>query len=892
MGDGRQDITQDARLLLQAVSETKGRFGFGVPIEVLLGRNNAKVKKQGFDTLPSHGKGVHRSEDHWKAIGQSLVQELLVDGRSAGKGFGKGKKAQLTVYSVSALGRRVLDGQASAPVQADLTADAAEAFRAKRPRRSAQSPASGPSPAGAASSPGDQPARGDKRRKLPKSHAMSSQPGRPATSGENGLRPQANPGEIQSTDPLPRALDKALMPFQRAGVAFAVRREGRVLIGDDMGLGKTIQAIATMCAFRRDWPVLVVVPNSVRLVWADELERWIPDLGPYGVNVLKTSSDITGLTSGCASFHVVTYGILSRDSPVRNFLRENRFFKCVVVDESHMIKNRTSLRSRELLQIVKHAERVLLLSGTPALARPVELYTQIEAVEPGLFKSYSAFTSRYCAPKWTPFGMDFNGASNLEELHGHLQPIMVRRLKKEVLHELPEKRRQRIQLEVDKAAADACAALKDELHDIDEADQPTRHKVLMQMYKETSVAKEAPVCEYVENLIFGGCKFLVFGHHLAMLDALEATATKNKTKYIRIDGSVNANERLRRVNEFQADETVQVAILGLLAAGVGITLTAASTVVFAELHWTPGVLVQAEDRVHRIGQKSSVNIHYLVANGTIDDMIWNSVYHKVEVVSKVCDGRNDHLKVGYTSADKALEGATADVGSLLAAVSASTPSRTAKPASPQSAEKAAPSVAPVASAPASAGHNVLSMLQGRPKPQRWTCQTCGAVGAAGAASCSTCGDSRHEASAASATREAFQASKVIDVDDVIDQIESASEAEPVQEEESVEGLRRLYFCVSKGTHRVHVLDAEKRPVGCNFKLADWEALRDSATVFAEALDRDAPSVRFTEAFLRQWAALRVGEQRQLIDQPVTLPLSGHLQKKTRTSKRASAKAKK
>ena len=95
------------------------------------------------------------------------------------------------------------------------------------------------------------------------------------------------------------------MPFQRAGVAFAIRRGGRVLIGDDMGLGKTIQAIATCCAFRGDWPVLVVVPNSVRFVWADELERWIPDLGPFGVNVVKSSSDVAGLTNENARFHAL-----------------------------------------------------------------------------------------------------------------------------------------------------------------------------------------------------------------------------------------------------------------------------------------------------------------------------------------------------------------------------------------------------------------------------------------------------------------------------------------------------------------------------------------------------------------------------------------------------------
>merc|ERR1719464_921127 len=100
------------------------------------------------------------------------------------------------------------------------------------------------------------------------------------------------------------------------------------------------------------------------------------------------------------------------------------------------MKNRTAQRTRELLQLVRAASRVLLLSGTPALARPVELYTQIEAVEPSLFGSFTAFANRYCAPKWTPWGQDLNGASNLEELHANLRRVMVRRLKADVLDEL------------------------------------------------------------------------------------------------------------------------------------------------------------------------------------------------------------------------------------------------------------------------------------------------------------------------------------------------------------------------------------------------------------------------------------------------------------------------
>lgn len=924
------DITEDAILLLRAIAETKGRFGFSLPIEVLLGKRNARIQKGGFDQLSSHGSGAHKSEEHWKTIGTSLVQELLVDSRNAGKGYGKGK--QMAVYSVSSLGQRLLDidsaspdGAAAAPgnvrVSVDLAAEAAatEAARAKRSQRMSAAkrgrsqvpspqqaaaarslnaaPAMGtPSPnasatsrlSGSSASPGDSAA---KRRRLPDSAKGHSPHQRsPVASGmnsqEDGLRPPHNPGEIRGGSPLPSALDAALMPFQRSGVAFAVRRGGRVLIGDDMGLGKTIQAIATCCAFREDWPALIVVPNSVRFVWADELERWIPDMGPGAVNVVKSSQDVAGL-SGPACFHIVTYGLLSRASPLRDFLRLHSPFKIVVVDESHMIKNRTACRTKEILQIVRQASRPILLSGTPALARPVELYTQIEAVEPGLFKSFSAFTSRYCAPKWTPFGMDFNGSSNLQELNGLLRPIMVRRLKADVLTELPEKRRQRISLEVDGAAANACATLKEELQACGEADQMERHQFLVQLYKETSKAKEGPASEYMEDLLQGGCKFLIFGHHLSMLDALEATAERNKVKSIRIDGSVSASERLRRVNEFQSSESVRVAILGVNAAGVGITLTAASTVVFAELHWTPGILVQAEDRAHRIGQKSSVNVHYLVASGTIDDIIWPSVSRKVEVVSKLCDGQADHLVAAYTAKDKAVSAAGGgangaasgahdygDMDELVAAVAVTPPAK-ARAKSEGTAQKSSEPPNLKCDEQKGGGPSILSMLQGqRPQMQSWSCKVCTASNTSICGPCSTCGAPRG-ATAAQSTKKVAAGSCPIDV------IESASDSDDPGK--PPENHDRFAFTVSRITSRVHVLHADGRPFGANFKFSDWDALRDP-TAFPAVLRGDPAAEKATVEFMSQWSALKASEQRNLSDQELHLPLSAYLRKKKAAKK--------
>jgi len=634
-----------------------------------------------------------------------------------------------------------------------------------------------------------------------------------APAGFGGACSRAQPAVERKAHPLPAALEASLMPFQREGLAFAIGRAGRVLLGDEMGLGKTIQAIATCCAFRDDWPVLIIVPNSVRLVWADELERWIPDLGPEAVNVVKTSSDLISTFESNASFHIVTYGILTRDSPGRNMLRERSPFRTIVVDESHMIKNRDAMRTREILNIASQAKRVLLLSGTPALARPLELWPQIEAIEPGLFKSFSAYTKRYCAPKMTPFGMDLTGSSNLQELHQHLRPIMIRRLKNEVLTDLPDKRRQRIQIDVGRSGVDACSDLKTQLGQVKESEPVEKNRLLMELYQESSRLKEGPAAEYVEDLLQGGCKFLVFAHHLTMLDALEAAARKCQVASIRIDGGVNAAERHRRVKQFQSSETMRVAILGIQAAGVGITLTAASTVVFAELHWTPGVLVQAEDRAHRIGQKSSVNVHYLVAPGTIDDIMWPMVSRKVQVVSAMCDGRKDSLVAERTSADQAVNNACTDMdmSEVMAELSGSkTDMEDGKAAGQSSGTSASPEAPPEDS--------VAALLLNPGKRRKKT----------------------------------------------------KAPADPPPDD-------RWAFCISPTVGRIHVMGPDDRPLGWNFKLADWQAVGGMAA-FPPGLLEDATMARSAETFCREWVALKAKDQRELVGQTLRLPLSKYVQK--------------
>lgn len=161
---------------------------------------------------------------------------------------------------------------------------------------------------------------------------------------------------------------------------------------------------------------------------------------------------------------------------------------------------------------------------------------------------------------------------------------------------------------------------------------------MVSAYNLTAAAKIKGICEFVETLLENRCKFLIFGHHYSVLDAIEETVSKRKISHIRIDGKIDSVKRHQAVRKFQTDQDCLVAVLALTACCTGITLTAASTVVFAEMTWTPGLMVQAEDRAHRIGQVNSVNIYYLFGESTLDQMIYPRLKNKSEVFSSVLDG--------------------------------------------------------------------------------------------------------------------------------------------------------------------------------------------------------------------------------------------------------------
>uniref|UniRef100_UPI00358EC9D4 DNA annealing helicase and endonuclease ZRANB3 isoform X2 n=1 Tax=Myxine glutinosa TaxID=7769 RepID=UPI00358EC9D4 len=476
-------------------------------------------------------------------------------------------------------------------------------------------------------------------------------------------------GKMQQTSSvlarLPRPLLDRLLPFQREGVLFAVRCDGRCLIADEMGLGKTLQAIAVACYYQSEWPLLVVVPSSIKYSWLEELERWVPGLGPADIRLVESKTDIKAVEEGVIT--VLGYGLLTAESPLVEALKHQRF-GVAIVDESHYMKTRTAARSRVLKPLVQAAKRAVLLSGTPALARPAELFMQVDAMYPSLFGTWFEYSKRYCNGHMRFFGSrkkqwDCNGASNLAELHERLNTIMIRRLKKDVLTQLPPKIRQRILFDVPKESSkellESLSMWRSLMRQLKEGDDSMNRSIgsvfglMAHLFQQTAIAKAGAVKEYIKMLLqCSSVKFLVFANHLVMLKACTEAVAENKVQYIRIDGSVPSFERAHLVKKFQSDPEVRVAILSIQAAGQGLTLTAAEHVVFAELYWDPGHMQQAEDRAHRIGQHNSVQVHYLVARGTLDTTIWAMLNRKVSIISSTLDGHLEKLSVAEAQSDK------------------------------------------------------------------------------------------------------------------------------------------------------------------------------------------------------------------------------------------------
>ncbi|XP_063720872.1 SWI/SNF-related matrix-associated actin-dependent regulator of chromatin subfamily A-like protein 1 [Symsagittifera roscoffensis] len=425
-----------------------------------------------------------------------------------------------------------------------------------------------------------------------------------------------------------------LMDFQREGIKWVIGRNGRALIADEMGLGKTVQALMIAFNYEAEWPLLIVCPSSLRNTWADAIARWLPDISLERVSVVYTTKDI--YSESRPKVLILSYTLVPK---LKTELLKFKF-KVAILDESHFIKSGKAARTKAVQEVVKSAQRLLLLSGTPMMSRPIEMFTQLQLLNKATFSNQTVYASRYCDAKQRPWGMDYNGSSNLDEFKVLLSFTgFIRRLKKDVLSQLPPKTRKIVTLDKSliKNKEKSFSYLSKQLSNVETSKlmSGSNKQLLFDFFTASAFAKLPAVINYMDELFESGVeKLLLFAHHIEMLDGISDHLNSKNMDFIRIDGKTLAYDRQPLVDKFQEDPDCRVALLSIMAANTGLTLTAASVVVFAELYWNPGDLIQAEDRAYRIGQHCNLTVHYLIANKTVDDQIWPMIKNKMSIMKE------------------------------------------------------------------------------------------------------------------------------------------------------------------------------------------------------------------------------------------------------------------
>ena len=430
-------------------------------------------------------------------------------------------------------------------------------------------------------------------------------------------------------DAVAAVLGGELAPFQWAGVRYALDAR-RCFLADEQGLGKTVEALATLEADGA-FPAVVVCPASLKLNWQRECAHWLPHrsvaiLEGRGVTVTPRA-DIT----------IVNYEIVAAHREALGRAKP----RALVVDESHYVKNPQAKRTqavRRLASVVAADGLRLALSGTPVLNHAEELVSQLRVI--GRLEDFGSGAQ---------FARRFRGDQSEERLHWHLRRrCFVRRLKSEVLPQLPAKRQVVVPVALSNvkeyrlAEEDVIAWLRSQPLDLRELNakiaaalRAQRLAQLGTLQRLAARGKLAAALTWIADFLASGEPLVVFARHIEVQEAL----VQRFPDAVHLLGRDSAAAREAAVQAFQSADGPQLLVGATRVAGQGITLTRASNVAFLELEWTPALHDQAEDRCHRIGQHDAVTAWYLLAADTIDETMAALIQRKRGIVAAVTDGR-------------------------------------------------------------------------------------------------------------------------------------------------------------------------------------------------------------------------------------------------------------
>ncbi len=448
---------------------------------------------------------------------------------------------------------------------------------------------------------------------------------------------------------VPEGLTATLRPYQIDGYQWMARLNSwgaGALLADDMGLGKTIQTIAFLLLKAKEGASLVVAPASVAPNWKVEFEKFAPSLNAIILNFADDRKEVIN-NAGPNDVVITTYGILLTEQETIN----SRKWNVACLDEAHIIKNRGAKTSAAALKI--QADNRVILTGTPVQNHLSELWSLFQFINPGLLGGYEVFSRKFI----TPIERDQDKACQAR-LDKVVHPFMLRRTKKAVLEELPEKTEvyQKIELSDEEMAIYEVIRNKAEkLLESQEQDMKIDFNVLAEITRlrqascsarlvepnwSGASSKVTALVELIEGIIEGDNRALVFSQFTSFFDIVREELNRQGIRYLYIDGAVPVKKRTELVEEFQnpSEDSPRIFLISLKAGGLGLNLTNANYVIHLDPWWNPAIEQQATDRAYRIGQKQAVTVYHLIAENTIEEKIIRLHQTKRDLAENILDG--------------------------------------------------------------------------------------------------------------------------------------------------------------------------------------------------------------------------------------------------------------
>lgn len=489
---------------------------------------------------------------------------------------------------------------------------------------------------------------------------------------------QCRASHIQIMDNLPEKVDAipalpklniniplkkgAMRDYQSQGVARGLELK-RFINGDQPGLGKTLQSIATVVGaeIKGDisFPTLVICPSALKINWKREFEMWSDKKAMILTDDTKSNwhrfiemelADVIIVNYESLKKYFVTFMPAKKDlTHSSQIIMDERIglFKSVIIDESHRLKDPGSIQAKICINITKQKEYIILLTGTPVVNKPIDLFSQLAVMfKLQHFGGANGFKTRYCEGG--------RGAANLKELNYLMNTsCYFMRKKEDVLKDLPSLVREIMvctttnMAEFNKVKNDFANFLRNS----DLTDAEIKKKVgnevivkITMLLQLSAQGKIESAKEYIDEIIGSGQKLVIFIKHKVIVDLLK----KEYPKAVCVTGQENAVQKQSAVDSFQNNPNTNIIICNYKAAGVGLTLTASSELLMLELPWTQADCEQAEARCHRMGQANSVRATYLLGENTLDQWMYDIIQDK-KAIANAITGAEDEIPVNMIS---------------------------------------------------------------------------------------------------------------------------------------------------------------------------------------------------------------------------------------------------